>query len=119
MGFDDILRTGVAIANTLTRDGLQATVGHRSATGRNTYNEITLGDVTSRRAVVSDTNTMVRSDRGTEQVARFRILFLDTVTVTLEDEITLPSGRTTPILKIDSGVLADDGTSFYTEVWCG
>jgi hypothetical protein len=119
MGFDALIRSGVALADSLTKQGLQATVSHEAWTGQNAYGEASYGAVVSRRAVVTDATTLVRDDKGDEVVARYRILFLGDVTVGPLDRLTLPSGRVTPILRVDSGVLADDATKFVTEVWCG
>jgi len=119
MGFDALIRNGVALADSLTKQGLQATVTHAAYASQNAYGEPTWGTPTSRRAVVSTTTERIRDDRGVEVLARYRILFLGNVTVGVRDKLTLPSGEVTPILRVDGGVLADNGAGFVTEVFCG
>lgn len=120
VGWDDLLRAGVTVAKTIVADGLEATVLHLAAVGQNTYGETAYPNpAVARRAVVTDTNTIVRTPRGEEVVARYRVLFLESVAVDPRDRLTLPDGRVGPILKIDHGVLDDAGGRFYTEVWVG
>lgn len=119
MGFDAVIRAGVAVADALTKQGLQATVAHASHAGVNAYGEPTYSAPVNRRAVVADTRETIRTDEGAEVVARYRITLLEAVAVGSEDKITLPSGVVTPILRVDAGVLDDAGSGFVTEVWCG
>lgn len=118
MGFDALIRSGIALADSLTRQGLQATVLHEAWASQNAYGEAAYAVGVSRRAVVADSTEMIRTDRGEERLARYRVLFLGAVAVDGRDRLTI-GGRVSPILRVDVGVLADDGQQFVTEVFCG
>jgi len=118
MGFDSLIRSGIVLADSLTKKGLQATVSHSAFASQNSYGEATYGTAVSRRAVVSDSTELIKDDQGREALARYRVLFLGAVTVSVRDKLTI-NGRVSPILRVDAGVLADDGAQFVTEVFCG
>lgn len=120
MAFDDILATGIALANSLTlTGGLQTVVAHAPYTGQNEYAEPTYGAPTNRMAVVSFEERVVRRMDGRDLVASVRLLFLDpAVSIDERDQLTLPSGVSTPIVRVDRGLVRDDGTTFFAQVFC-
>lgn len=102
MDLAKIVRDGVALADRLTSDngngGLQTIVKHQSAT-RGTYG-VTLGSAVNRLALVDEKTRKVRSSSGTEAESSHTITFLRRVTITVDDRITLPDGRSGAILDI-------------------
>jgi len=117
MGWQDVIRSALATAQAVLDDGLLATVVHYPYAGQNAYGETTWGDGVSRKAVVVDHDELIRDAQAREIVAHTRLTFLTAVTVDPRDKITLPDGRTTPILRVDHGVRDTAGAGFLTEVW--
>lgn len=118
MGWNTVLQDALAAASTILSDGLMATVSHEAYSGVNAYGESTFSAAVNRQAVVVDEDAVVRTDDGVEVVAHTRITFLTAVAVDPKDRITLPGGRQSPLLRVDHGVRANDGSGFTTEVWC-
>jgi hypothetical protein len=119
MSLLDIVRSGVAIANSVTAP-LQASVTHyayASATGSGTR---TYAAPVVRKALVEMKQQQVRTSSGELTMSRASVVFLDpAVIVTLFDKIVLPGGITGPILAMDGFLDAITGTPILTEVFLG
>lgn len=115
MGFDDLVRNGIALANSMTAD-LQATVQHRRWIGQSTAGKPTYATAVQRQALVERRQRRVRMVDGQEILSEATVSFLEplaayTPTVTgrrdpidERDELVLPDGTTGPILKTDDGL---------------
>lgn len=118
MGLDDLVRSVVATAATLTGD-FQPTVSHKAATGaRDAKGRPVLGAAVSRQAIVTDAREIVPTAGGEQIVCRTRVVFLGAVAVGPEDEIALPDGKVLTIRRVNAGALAHDATKFVTVVLC-
>ena len=118
MGLKELVASGVALAASLTGD-FQPMVTHKAATGRRTEDgEMIRSGATTRAAIISSANELIDTQGGEQVVARTQVTFLSPVTVTTEDEITLPDGRKPAIRKVEAGVLDSTGGGFVTVVFC-
>lgn len=118
MGLKELAAAGVALAASLTTD-FQATVTHKAATGaRSEDGTMRVGGAVSRKAIVTNAEEIIATPGGNSIVARTKVTFLGAVTVTTEDQIKLPNGRTPAIRKVEPGVLDSTGTGFVTVVYC-
>jgi hypothetical protein len=130
MSLAGIVRSGVAIANRITKP-LQATVTHYpwiSETGDGAPDYDTGVPV---RAVVEHRQRRFLTARGQEVVSEHQIFILDPVDpngapdrqepIDIRDKWVLPDGTTAPAVRI--GGLVDAGSAtgdtFYHEVWLG
>lgn len=127
MSLLDVLRTGVAIANSVTKD-IQATVSYKRMTSKDYMGKPSYGTPVSLRAIVEQKQQQIRTGTGVLNVARSSVLFLDInalMTATSgngiddEDVITLPDGTTGPILAYDGFVDAGTGKLLATQVYLG
>lgn len=94
MGLDDVLRSGVALANRLTGD-LQVTVSHERWNGVDDYGQPTYASAVNRKAIVNRTARRLRNDAGEEVVSTASILFLTPIPP------LVVTGRQNPIDKRD------------------
>ena len=133
MALDDILRSGIALADTITKP-IQATVTHKAWIGQTGYGGESYAAPVNRKAIVDLTRRMRTRGDGTVIAIAATIIFLETVpangTVTVpprsepiddRDVITLPDGRTGPIIKIPDAVVDPDasGRPFFTTAYLG
>lgn len=122
MGLLDIVRSGVAIANSLTAD-LQPTVLREAVVlplTQDVYGEPVRSAAVATPAIVEMKLRMVRSSGGELVSCRATVTFLDpAVVVHLKDKLTLPDGTSGPIL--DAVGMTDRGTGkpFLTQVYIG
>lgn len=108
MGFADLVRNGVALANRMTAD-LQVEVVHESVIGHSRpYNKPEHGEPVVRSAIVVRKMRVVRNAEGAEVVSGATVTFLSDVVVAEGDRITLPDGATAPVVAV--GGLADPST---------
>jgi hypothetical protein len=127
MSLLDVVRSGVAIANSVTNSGdLQASVMHEHYTesaqlaANKGVGKRTLDAAVSRPALVQKKQQMVRTASGELVQSKASVVFLDpAVLVTLFDKITLPDGTTGPILSIEGFVDKRTGQPILTEVYLG
>lgn len=131
MGLGSILRSGVAIADSVTggTDGVQVSITHRAWTGRDGYNKPTYGSSVTRKAVMKSVQRMIRTTGGQEVQARAALTFLAPITangasgrrepIDPRDLITLPDGTTGPILDIQGTVDPDTSQPFALRVFLG
>ena len=129
MSLLDVLRTGVKIADDVTKP-LQATVSFQRYTGSDGYGTPTYAAAVDLKAIVDWKQKQVRTPSGVLSVSRASVMFLDIVAlmsatngegVNDSDRIVLPSGDTGPILDMSGFIDADSatGTPVATEVWLG
>lgn len=121
MGLADIVRSGIAVANTLT-ETLQATVTHEAWIGNKTdgYAGPRYAEGIARAALVDQTRKLRRLSNGEEVVQQASITFLTPIAangatnrrepVDPRDRFTLPDGKTGPILDVIGG-LVDPSTN--------
>jgi len=127
MSLLDVLRSGVAIANNVTKD-IQAMVTLRHTTSSDSSGDITWGDPVSLRAIVDWKQKHLRSMSGELTVSRASVLFLDIDELNAatggeglddNDIITLPDGTTGPIIDMAGFIDAITGHPIATEVFLG
>ncbi len=128
MGLLDILRTGVAIADSVTKD-LQCYVMYTKSAGVDYEgNPGTPGAPIELRAIVDWKQAQVRTQGGELTVTRATVLFLDIDAIIAatngegigdEDIIILPDGTTGPILDMGGFIDAGTGHPLATEVFLG
>ena len=123
----DVVRSGVAIANTVTAP-LQGTVTYQRYVSADGYGAKTYATATSLAAIVEEKQRQVRSASGVLVSSKSSALFLDigalsTATlgngISTEDLLTLPDGTTGPILAMDGFVDAGTGHLIATQVYLG
>ncbi len=112
------------VAVPILGDGLMPTVQHYAWTGAfDSYGKPAVSPTaTPRRAIVLDSDERVTIDRGgaiETVVAAYQVRFLSQIPVDTHDRLVLPGGREAPILRVDHGALADDGSRFVTVAICG
>lgn len=129
MSLDSILRSGIALANSITAD-LQVTVTHEAFTGVDGYAKPTYASSNDYQALVEKRMRRFRNDDGDEVVSQYKVTFLTPVEangtsgrsepIDTRDRITLPDGATGSILHI-SGSLIDPVTllPIYNVVYLG
>jgi hypothetical protein len=124
----DVLRTGVKIADQVTKP-VQATVTYHKATiGSDGYRTITHQTGVSLRAIVDWKQKQVRTLSGMLSVTRAIVTFLDVAELASatsndgigdHDKIVLPDGTTGPILDLGGFIDAGTGQPLATEVMLG
>ena len=119
MGFRDLVRDGVALANSLTAD-LQANVTHKAWVSTSGSGVKTYAAPVIRPALVDWKQKQVRTVSGVLTVSRASVTFLDPdVIVDEKDVIILPDGTTGPILDMAGFIDRVTGTPYLTEVFLG
>lgn len=103
MGFADLIRSGVALANTLTGD-LQASVTHHAWIAQTGFGEDTFADPVTRPALVDRTVTERYTQSGRLVQTLATLTFLEPIPA------NGAAGRTEPVDPRDRFVL-DDGTT--------
>jgi len=128
MGFADLIRGGVALANDLTGD-LQVTVQHFAWISQNGDGEEQYASPVSRQALVDRTRKEKYTGAGRLVMSLATVTFLDpfadngaetrTGPVDPRDKIVLSDGATAPIVEIKG--FEDSGTNrpFFNEVTLG
>ena len=119
MGFLDIVRGGVELANSLTAD-LQANVTHKAWVSTGGSGVKVYAEPVVRPALVDWKQKQVRTASGVLTVCRASVTFLDpAVVVDEKDIIILPDGTTGPILDMAGFIDRITGTPILTEVYLG
>jgi hypothetical protein len=131
MSFADLVRNAVALANSLTAD-LQVNVSHKAWTGDDDTGKPTYATAITRKAIVSDSSKRIKRDDGEEIVARTYIAFLEPIAprtpsvsgrhdpLDERDQLTLPDGRSGPIVDTDGGLVdPSTGRTYFHQVWLG
>ena len=129
MAFDDLIRTGVALADTLT-GSLQDNVTHEAWTGRDgPTGDDTWAAGVSRQAIVSRKSRRHMSSTGQELLTSAKILFPRPIAangasgrvepIDGRDIITLSDGFTGPVVDVEAIMDPDTNAGYYTTVWLG
>lgn len=121
MGYDALIRAGVALADRLT-GSLQAPVTHRAWVSQSTTGAVTYAAPTTALAIVEHRQQLVRATDGREVMASTRLTFLRPLALDPKDQLTLADGTRLMILALE-GLLdpgaAVTGRSYYRQAWCG
>lgn len=132
MSLLDVVRAGVAVANTVT-EPLQAIVQFRhyvSSDGRGApiYNPPVSAPAVQLKAIVDWKQKQLRASDGQLSVSRSSVMFLDINALVAatggegvgdHDLIILPDGTTGPIIDMSGFIDAGTGHPVATEVWIG
>lgn len=132
MSLLDVLRSGVAVADRVTKP-LQATVSYERYLYSDEYGEKTYGPAVPMAAIVDWVQRQVRTKEGVLSVCRASVLFLDIQAllaatvgtdnpmggISDEDRIILPDGDTGPILDMSGFIDAGTGIPVATTVFLG
>lgn len=127
MSLLDVLRTGVKIADGVTKP-LQATVSFQRYTGSDSYGTPTYAAAVDLRAIVDYVSKQVRTPEGILTVSRASITLLDIAAVVAatggagidnNDKFVLPDGDSGPLLDIRGFVDAGTGHPIATELMIG
>jgi hypothetical protein len=127
MSLLDVLRSGVAIANTVTKP-LQATVSYSRYIGEDAYGTKTYATAVNLAAITDWKQKQVRTLSGVLSVTRSSVMFLDINALNAatngegiddNDLIVLPDGTTGPILDMSGFIDAGTGHPLATEVLLG
>jgi hypothetical protein len=120
MGLLDIVRSGVAIADTLTKD-LQPTVIREAFTsGQDVKGEPNRAAPVNVSAIVEMKQQMVKSPTGSLVASRAKVTFLDaSLVIHAKDRLTLPDGTKGPIIAFEGLVDRGTGKPILTEVYIG
>lgn len=120
MGLLDIVRSGIAVANTLTQD-LQATITREAFTsGQDVRGEPNRSTGVSVKAIVEYKTRQVKTPSGEFVTSRAKVTILDpSIVIHVKDKLTLPDGTSGPILEVVG--LADrvTGRPVMSEVYIG
>lgn len=121
MGLDTVLRSALAVANTVTAP-LQATVVHKACTGVAGYGKPTYGSAVSRSAVVEvapagQTWPLRQTAEGEAIVPVAHVAFLGPVVIAVGDQITLPDGTVTIVRAVGGVVDPTTGAPYAPDVW--
>jgi hypothetical protein len=121
VALDALVRSGVALANTLTAS-LQAVVLVQSWLSQDALGTPGYGPVVATRALVEAKTRRLTAVDGREVLATTKLTLLEPRTVTTRDRLTLPDGSTPPILAVEG--LVDPGATvpgqpYLVEVWMG
>lgn len=127
MAFDDLIRTGVSLADSLT-GSLQATVAHQAWTGSDGFNDTYAASV-DRQAIVERKNRERQTADGRTILTTAQITFLRPIAaqgaagrqepIDSRDKLTLPDGSTDPIADVEALLDPDTGRGYYAVVWLG
>lgn len=128
MAFDDLVRTGVSLANDLT-GSLQTTVTHEAWTGMDELGDETYAGPVTLNAIVNQRQRERRTNTGETIMTRAEITILETITpngaagrvepIDNRDRITLPDGTTGPIVDTEGILDPDTNRPYFARVWLG
>jgi len=119
MGLLDIVRSGVAIANSLTAD-LQPNVSHEAYVSTDGAGRRSYAAAVSRPALVVRKQKLVRSATGELVMSQAQITILDPSVIVNElDKFTLPDDTSGPIIATDGFVDRGTGHPILTEIFLG
>lgn len=118
MAFDDLIRSGVALANTLTTS-LQANVQHSSWLGNDMDGDDVYSDPISRPALIEQRQRLHQTKSNELVLTRAKISFLVPTSINSNDRIILPDGTTGPIVDIEGLLDPTTNLPYLPEVWIG
>ena len=127
-GFADILRAGIATANSVTAT-LQATVQHYAWISDDGFGTNSYAAAVPRQAIVEEKQRLIRQGDGQYMLSRAKVTFIFPIPangaakrqepIDPRDKIVLPDGTTGPIIDIEGVVDPDTGKPYISEVWLG
>lgn len=117
MGLDAILRSGVAIAKSVTAS-LQSVVSHEVFSSEDEWSNPTYAAAVNRNAIVERRVKMIRTVDGREILSTMQVTFLEDVTVSVKDRLTV-DGLTAPIVSVSGTVDPTTGRGYVTQVALG
>jgi hypothetical protein len=128
-GFDSLIRSGVALADSLT-GSLQSTVTHEAWIGQDAYGSPSYAAPVARAALVEQRVAQARVQPSGEMVSTTaKVTFLRPIApngaagrkepVDTRDRITLQDGATGPLVNISNFIDKTTGRGYLTEVWLG
>lgn len=117
MAFDDIVRSGVALANSFT-SSLQPTVQHHSWLGFDGENDVYNPPETI-PALVTIKTVLTTTSAGQVVESRASVLFLKPRLIKTQDKIILPDGSTGPILDIQGIIDPNTNMPYAPKVYLG
>jgi hypothetical protein len=119
MALDDLVRSGVALANRLT-GSFQGTVQHRAfVSDSTTGGPPNFSAAVPRQALIVLGQKAMRTKEGEDVVRYALVTFISPVVVTVRDEITLPDGSSGPVVDIGGLLDSDTGRPYFPEVSLG
>ena len=128
MGFDDDIRSGVALARTLTLD-LQAAVSWKRWTAQTAFGAPTYASAIAVKALIERQNKLVPSSDGREVLVKTKLTILEPLTaqgasgrrepVDERDVFTLPDGTSGPIVDVVGFVDGGTGRPYLHEIFLG
>jgi hypothetical protein len=134
MGLEDLIRSGVATANALTKS-LHVPVIHRAWTGQSPYGEPLFAppsvgaDGGTLRGLVEIKQTTRTLPNGQSSMSKATVMFIEPVPpngapgrtepVDVRDYIELPNKITGPVLDVEGLLNPDTDEPYFTEVWLG
>ena len=118
MALNDLVRNGVALAKSLT-SSLQASVTHEARSASDAESNVSYSTGVSRPALVEFKPKMVRNSDGEQVLASCIVTFLEPVTITLQDRITLPDGSKPKIVSTETLINPDTNAGYYQVVYLG
>jgi hypothetical protein len=114
----DTVRDAVATINVAV-DALQAQVTLAPWLEDDLRGKPEYGSPVSYKALVDKRSQMIRNDQGEQVESNAYIVFLQPITISKRDLLTLPDGTTGPILKIGGLIDPDTSAPYMAEVWLG
>lgn len=128
MGVLDILRNGIALADSLTAD-LQDTVTHEAWTGQDFNGKPTYAVGITRAAIVERKQRLIKGIDGREVMSTHYVGFIRPISpngaagrqepVDPRDRITLSNGSTGPIVSLDGFMDRAFDRPMYTQIYLG
>jgi hypothetical protein len=118
MGFDALIRSGVALADKLTAD-LQPIVQYSSYTGQSGKGGSTYATAVPIHAIIEYGGFLRQTTDGKFIQTIAHITFLQSISINTKDRIVLPNGTTGPIADTKGVIDPTTNTGYVTEVWLG
>lgn len=128
MGLDEVIRSAIAIAKSVTAD-LQADITLKAWTDAGAYGTPTYATAVTLPALVEEKHRLIRNADGEDMMSKTKVTILQPVTangttgrrepIDPRDEITLPNGATGPILDVAGLIDPSTGYPYMPEVWMG
>jgi len=129
-GFTDIVRAGVAVADSVTAT-LQAPVEHHAWISEDRRGEPTFAPLIIRQAIVERKQRLIRAADGRVIAVNTKLTFPRPIEangaadrrepIDPRDKFVLPDGTTGPVLNVEGIVDPDTltGAGYMVEVWLG
>lgn len=128
MAFDDLIRTGVALADSLT-GSIQAAVMHSAWVGQDALGDDSYAAAVSRPAIVERMIRERQASDGRTIRATAEITFLRPIApqgtagriepIDSRDKLVLPDGFTDPVADVKALLDPDTGRGYYAIVYLG